>query len=911
MRPKKIHWILFFLLFLFAGSGLFAENPDLFNEELLKAFTYRNIGPFRNGSRIIDFAVPEIPQKAHLYTFYVASASGGLWKTTNNGTTFTPIFDNQSVISIGDVALAPTNPDIVWVGTGEGNNSRSAYWGDGVYKSTDGGKTWNNMGLKESHHIARIIVHPKNPDIVYVAALGHLYTFNQERGLFKTIDGGKTWNKILYINEKVGVTDVVMDPNEAGTLYAASYEKQRLPWNFIEGGPGTAIHKSTDAGETWQKLKNGLPTGTIGRIALAIYPKNPNIIYAHIENSNLRAPTEAEIKQARQRGIEPKERVIGGEVYRSNNAGENWKKMNSIDDDIGGKAPYYFGQIRVDPNNDQVIYVLSLWLNKSSDGGKTWRDEQGNMINAAPRSFGDNHALWIDPQNSTRMILGNDGGVHITYDGGKSWDFFDNLPLSQYYAIGVDMEDPYNIYGGLQDHYSWKGPINSWSGRVTLEDWVSVGGGDGMYNVVDPNDSRWLYNTSSFGNHYRVDQKLGIRKSIYPIREEGKDRYRFNWCCPVHISPHDSHTIYTGAQVLLRSKNQGNDWEEISPDLTLNDPIKVLGRGDAIGGRIEYCTIVTISESPIKSGIIWIGTDDGKVWVTQDHGASWDDRTKNISAAGAPESYWVSRVFSSNSKAGTAYVSKTGYRRDDFRPFLYKTKDYGKTWSSIASSLPNEPINVIVEDKKNPDLLFAGTEMGVYVSISGGDKWQRMRNNMPTNAVHDLLIHPRENDLVVATHGRGLFITNIMPLQEINADILAEDIHLFKIRPHTPRVVSTHGAAYHLYGHRHHSEPNEPNAIVIRYYLKEALNQKPKIKISDSSGRIIKTLAGPAKAGINQVLWDMHSPLTKEEITLRRTDPRRARRMPFRLEPPGEYSISLETDSKQLTQTAVIRERRE
>jgi photosystem II stability/assembly factor-like uncharacterized protein len=909
MGQKYFSWLLV-LLFSFCSSlGIFAESPERFNEDLLKVFTYRNIGPFRNGSRIVDFAVPEFPQEAHLYTFYVASASGGLWKTTNNGTTFIPIFDDQSVISIGDIALAPTDPDIIWVGTGEGNNSRSAYWGNGVYKSSDGGKTWTNMGLKESHHIARIIVHPKNPDIVYVAALGHLYSFNEERGLFKTVDGGKTWEKSLFINEKVGVTDVVINPESPDILYAVSYEKQRLPWNFIEGGPGTAIYKSLDAGETWTQLRSGLPTGMIGRIALAIYPKNPSIIYAHIENSNLRAPTEGEIKQARQRGLEPSKRVIGGEVYRSDDAGDNWEKMNSPDDDIGGKAPYYFGQIRVDPNNDQVIYVLSLWLNKSSDAGRTWRDEMRNMVNAAPRSFGDNHALWIDPQNSSRMILGNDGGVHITYDGGKSWDFYDNLPLSQYYAIGVDMEDPYNVYGGLQDHYSWKGPSNSWSGQVTLEDWVSIGGGDGMYNVVDPKDSRWLYNTSSFGNHYRVDQKLGFRKSIYPVREEGKDRYRFNWCCPVLISPHNSHTIYTGAQVLLRSKNQGDDWEEISPDLTLTDPIKILGRGDAIGGRIEYCTIVTISESPIKSGIIWVGTDDGKVWVTKDQGTSWNDLTKNISAAGAPENYWVSRVFSSNFKEGTAYVSKTGYRRDDFMPFLYKTTNYGVTWTPIVNNLPNESVNVIVEDHKNPNLLFIGTEMGVYVSINGGKRWVRMRNNMPTNAVHDILLHPRENDLLVATHGRGLFITNITPLQEMNENVLSEDIYLFKIRPHTPRVVSTFGGAYHLFGHRHHSEPNEPNAIVINYYLKENLDRKPEIKISDSSGRIIKSLDGAASAGINQVLWDMRSRLTQEEIALKRTDPRRARRMPVRLEPPGEYLVYFKAGDKQLTQKAIIRER--
>lgn len=877
----------------------FVNSQERFNEDLLKTFTYRNLGPFRSGGWIVDFAVPEYPQEAHLYTFYVASRNGGLWKTTNNGTTFEPIFDDQTVFSIGDIALAPSNPDIVWVGTGEAANARSSYWGDGVYKSTDGGKTWENMGLKDSHHIGRIVVHPKNPDVVYVAAMGHLYSFNEERGVFKTVDGGKTWEKVLYINERVGIIDVAMNRDNPDILYAAAYEKQRLPWHFEAGGPGSAIYKTIDAGETWAKLGEGLPGGKIGRIGLDIYRKNPDIVFAVVENVNKRPSTKEEVEQDRRRGIEPQERVFGGEVYRTDNAGRTWKKMNSIKDNVGGKAAYSFCQIRVDPNNDKNVYVTSICVASSNDSGKTWHD-----VNWPPRkmfktSFGDVRTLWIDPQNSNRIFMGSDGGVHISYDGGKTCDFYDNLPMAQYYAIGVDMEDPYNIYGGLQCHDSWKVPSNSWSGQITLEDLVTVGTGDGMYNVVDPNDSRWVYNTSQFGGHHRVDQKLGIRTYIQPRREEGRPPYRFNWCPPVNISPHNSEIIYAGTQVLLRSMHRGDNWQEISPDLTTNDAVKIAGKG-----HIQYCTITTISESPVTPGIIWVGTDDGKVWLTKDYGASWADLTQKIVLAGGPENYWVSRVFASNFKEGTAYISKTGYRRDDFRPFIYKTTDFGETWTAINGNLPNKPINVVYEDRKNPNLLFLGTDMGVYVTINEGKKWVYMRNNMPTIAVHDLLVHPRENDLVVGTYGRGLYIADITPLQELNDKVLDEDIHFFKVEPKVQRMTRSWGA-YHLYGDRHLAIPNESNNVVINYYLKNKAKEKAKITITDPYGKVFQTLRGSANAGINSVLWNMTRRMTREKIAQMRRS-----RDPFRrMVPPGEYVVTLEVGDNKLTCKAHITKR--
>ncbi len=899
MKNRKTHigLILIGILAACLVTQVQAENQDRFNEKLLKDFSFRNLGPYRAGSWVTDFAVPESPAKPHLYTFYVGTRNGGVWKTTNNGTTFEPIFDAQDKLSIGAVALAPTDPDIVWVGTGEVACARSSYSGDGVYKSTDEGKTWQHMGLRDSHHIAQIIVHPKNPDIVYVAAMGHLYTSNETRGVFKTADGGKTWQKVLYINEKVGVIDLVMNRSHPDVLYAAAYEKYRYPWHFEEGGPESGIYKTADGGKNWTRLMEGLPSGKIGRIGLDIYQKNPDILYAVVENANMRPPLEEEAEMDRGRGLEPQERMIGGEVYRTDDAGMSWRKMNDLKDNVGGKAAYSFNIIRIDPENDMNIFVTSICLANSTDGGMSWHD-----INWPPRRlfvsmFGDVRTLWIDPENSDRMILGSDGGVFLSYDGGKTCDHLYNIPLGEFYAIGVDMEDPYNIYGGLQDHDSWKGPSSAWSGQIMLEDWVTVGTGDGMYNQIDSENGRWVYNALQFGGHQRTDQKLGTRTNIQPRREEGKDLYRFNWCPPIRISPHNSQVIYTGTQMLMRSENRGNDWEEISPDLTLNDRVKIAGRG-----HIQYCTITTISESSVKAGIIWVGTDDGKVWFTRDTGKNWEEMSQKIHEAGGPEELWVSRVFASSHKAGTAYVTKTGYRRDDFRPFIFKTSDFGATWTSIASNLPDLPINVVFEDYKNPDLLFVGTDGGVFVSIDGGKNWVPFRNNMPSVPVHDLLIHPRENDLVVGTYGRGLFVTDIEPLQELSAEVLEKDVYFFEIEPKAQHVTRGWGN-YHLYGDRHLSTPNEPNAVTIHYYLKESTKDDVTILVMDSENKTIRRLESKKSAGLNRVLWNMRPSPPERQPGQRRFFGRGA------MVDPGEYTVILKIGDKKFTQKAVITKR--
>ncbi len=891
-------------LFVLVGLGLIIGTPnqgqDPFDEDLLKTFTFRNIGPFRVGARTSDIAVPDSPAEDHLYTFYLATWTGGLWKTTNNGTTFEPIFDGQSKLTIGDVTLAPSRPATVWVGTGDAFCSRSSYAGDGVYKSLDGGKTWENMGLRDSHHIARIVIHPKNADVVYVAAMGHLYSENEERGVFKTLDGGRNWEKAFYVDTKVGVIDLVMNPQNPDVLYAATYDKQRLPWRYINGGPESGIYKTTDAGKTWARLGGGLPTGRIGRIGLDIYLGNPEILYAVVENANSRPATEAEIEQDKARGRQPRDRMIGGEAYRTEDGGKTWTKMNSAKDDVSTKGPYYFSQIRVDPNDDENIFVTGVSLANSTDGGKTWHDLDWPPSRMFASMFGDVRTLWIDPQNSSRLILGSDAGVFISYDGGRTCDHRYNLPLTENYTVGVDMEEPYNIYAGLQDHEHWKGPsISAHDRGITLLDWVALGGGDGMFAQVDPHDSRWLYTTAQYGLHFRVDQKLGYRKSIMPVREGDKPPYRFIWCAPIHISPHNSHIIYAGAQVLLRSMDRGDRWMEISPDLSTNPEDKIFPSSEGgIPGGIPWFAISTISESPLTPGIIWVGTSDGKVQLTRDGGATWTDLTKPIAASGGREECYVSRVRASNFLEGTAYVTKNGYKLDEFRPFVYKTEDYGATWTSLNAGLPDEPVNVIFEDAKNPDLLFLGNDTGIFVSINGGKRWVKMNNNIPNVPIHDLLVHPRENDLILASYGRGLFITDITPLHEMNEQVLSEEIHLFSVRPKAQVVTRQFGANDYLFGDSHIVTPNESNEVTIYYYMKNGADGKAKITISDAYGEELATLEGDTDAGLHSVAWDMR------RRTPRQAEPFRTRRagLPHeRWVAPGEYLATLELGGKTLT----------
>ncbi len=895
-RYRKSYWSgMFFSAILAAGL---AGAQDRFNEGLLKSFTYRNLGPFRAGSWVTSIAVPTVPARDHLYTFYVGTRNGGVWKTVNAGTTFEPVFDDQPKLSIGDVAVAPTDANIVWVGTGEAYCARSSHAGDGVYKSTDAGKTWTNMGLRDSHHIARIVIHPKNPDIVYMAVMGHLFTPNAERGVFRTVDGGKTWERMLSVNDKIGAIDLVMSNANPSVLYAAMYDKVRLPWHYEIGGPESALYKTTDGGKTWSRLGGGLPTGRVGRIGIDMLQKDPNILYAVVENANPRLATPQEVEQDKLRNRPSPVRTNGNEVYRTDDAGKTWRKVNTGYEAALDKAPYSFNQLRLDQQDPNTVYITGQSLYSTNDGGKTWHGLTWPSDGVMPNAFGDWRCMWVDPQDPNRLIFGSDGGVNISYDRGKTSHHAYNIPLTEFYAVGIDMEDPYNIYGGLQDHDSWKGPSNGWSGDITLSDWVTVGGGDGMYNQVDPTDSRWLYNNREFGAMWRLDQKTGIQTAIQPQRAAGKEPLRFNWTPPIHLSPHNPSIVYVGAQVLFRSLDRGDHWEEMSPDLTTNDKSRQGG-----AGNITFCTIFSVSESPVRPGIIWVGADDGKVQVTRDGGATWTDRTSKIAAAGGPENFWVSRVLASPHEAGTAFVTKSGMRFDDFRPCIYKTTDYGETWTSIIGNLPHDKsINVVFQDRKNPNLLFVGTEQGVYVTIHGGATWLPLKNNMPWVKVTDLIVHPRESDIVVGTYGRGVWVTDITPLQEINDSVLAEDVYLFDVEPRTQRITGGIGN-YRLLGDSHLFTPNEPNAIVINYHLKDKAAGPAKLTVTDPYGRVLAEISGPGAAGLNAAQWNMRARPQAQQ------GPRAGGMGSGAMVDPGEYVVTLEVAGKKLTKKAVIRYR--
>jgi len=833
-----IHFIsVISLCFIYLAPGVLGQE---LTEDFLKHFRFREIGPTHHGGRVTSIAVVEQNPKI----FYIGTASGGLWKTLNNGITFKPIFDQEGSSSIGDVTVATSDPNIVWVGTGEANLRNSTYYGDGVYRSVDGGLTWDHMGLTESHHIGRILIHPKNPDIVYVAAQGHLYTENEERGVYKTINGGETWNKVLEVsveNRHIGATDMVMDPRDPQVLYATTFDRKRWAWSFRTAGPGSGIYKTSDGGITWQKLTNGLPKGMIGKIGLAINQKNPDIIYATIGNENSPGVSEKDRHRELFEGIPPSKPIIGSVVYRTDDGGENWEPTHPDGITVSDRQNYY-GQIRVDPNDGNHIYVMGEMVYESLDGGKSWKQ--------AFKFSDDHHDLWIDPNDSEHMILGNDHGVALTYDNGQNWNYINYLPLAQIYALGVDMDYPYNVYCGTQDNGSWRGPSTK-KGRfpIRFEDWEHIGGGDGFYSQVDPTNSRWLYNESQFGGITRVDQETGKRRRL---KYRKNPDIRFNWNAPILISPHNSNVIYHGANILLYSPFRGEEWHEISPDLSTNDPQKIHGIG-----AVQYCSITTLDESPVEQGVIWVGTDDGNVYLTRDSGRTWKKLNDFI-----PDNpgYWISRISASNHYSGTAFLTCTGFYRDDLKPYVYKTTDFGETWISIASNLPNEPINVIKEDQKNPNLLFVGTDKTVHVSINAGKNWARMNNNLPTCPVHDLVIHPRENDLVVGTHGRGIFITDITPLQELTPDVLSTDVFLFEIEPKVQWIIPHQTVV----NYQNFEGNNEAHGVIVNYYLKDTLREEIKISIFDGNNKI-NEIAGPKSRGINSVEWYMTKRIKRSE----------------------------------------------
>jgi len=773
--------------------------------------------------RVADVAVYE----PNPNIFYVASASGGLLKTTNNGNTWENVFNRETSVSIGDVAINPDDANIVWVGTGEANSRQSSSWGDGIYKSTDGGKTWKHMGLRESHHIGRIVVNPIDTDIVYVAALGHLWGPNAERGVFMTSDGGVTWKNVLSLNGDTGAVDLAMDPLNPKTLYAAMYQRRRTGWGFNGGGPGSGIFKTTDGGRTWRKLTNGLPQTDIGRIGLDIYRKNPNIVMARVENRE-------------------------GGVFRSEDKGETWVKMNSLN-----PRPMYFSQIRIDPNDDKRIYVGGVQLHISDDGGKTFRDD------GAPNVHLDHHAFWVDPLNSNHLIDGNDGGTWVSYDRAKSWEHLNNYAIGQFYSVAVDMQKPYFIYGGMQDNASWGGPsaVRRALG-IMNEDWFQMLACDGMYAVVDPKDDNLIYTNCQNGRAIRYDRKTGERKAIMPQILPGEEPLRWNWTAPLVVSTHDS-SLYTGANKVFRSTDHGQTWTAISQDLTTRTDrdaltiMEVRGKDIAIAkndGMSSFGNITALSESPRRQGVLYVGSDDGKIHVTRDGGRTWTDATARI--PNVPKLIYVSRVTASAYEDGRVYASFDGHRSDDMNPYVYVSNDFGQTWTSIRSNLPMGSVYVIKEDPKNRDLVYLGTEFGLFASLNRGENWVRWPS-LQTVAVYDLVIHPRDNDLILGTHGRSFQVfDDISPLQQMGASVLASDSRLFDIRPATQFIPNE---SSWFKGGRDFLGANPALGAYINYYLKAAVKEDVKITITDAAGKVVRELTGPKEAGLHRVLWDLRT----------------------------------------------------
>ena len=880
MRPPQV--LLWIVLLVSLSIGPIRNACSQAPELQFDAFWFRNLGAFRAGAWVGDIAVPENPGEKHKYTFYVVPRAGGVWKTINNGTTFECISDELGTSYIGDVEVSSSNPEIVWVGTGEDFNARSSYYGNGIWKSEDAGETWTLMGLEDSHHIAKIIIHPSRPEIVWVAVMGHLYSNNEQRGLFRTVDGGKNWEKVLYIDDTTGFIDMVINPENPDVLYTSSYQKVRTPWTYEPGGKKSRIYKTIDGGTTWKMLKVGLPKGDIGRIGIDIHRANPDILVAVIQNLNLKPGADPDAEVVFDEFTDHSfDNLIGGEAYRSTNAGESWKRINDPEEiDVSGKAAYSFNKIYIDPVDPDKIYIIGASQYYTLDGGKTWPIRREKELFRT--NFGDNRTFWIDPKEPRHMMLGSDGGIYETWDGGKSMNHYYQLPLGEIYMVEVDDAEPYNIYIGLQDHEVWKGPSNSWSGQISIKDWVIAGMWDGMHCKVDHTDNRWLYFTTQFGKHHRVDQSKGERVEITPRAPEGEDFYRYTWNTPVMLSPHNSKVIYTGGQKLLRSDDRGDTWEAISPDLTDNDKEKIAGTG-----HIMYCTITSISESPLEEGVIWAGTDDGHVHLTRDGGQTWQEYTDQLTDLGAPSKLWVSRIVTSNHDAGTAYVTKCGYRNDVFKPFVFKTSDYGKTWQSISSNLPDSPVNVIYEDLRNKDLLFVGNDIGVFVSLNGGQAWSPLKANMPEIVVRDLLVHPRENDLVVGTYGRAAWITDISPLQQFTGNIWDADIFLFNIesKPQINYSQQAYWGNYHMTGSNHLRTANEPNGLEIWYYFAKDSKKEGSLIIHDNRGNQVFESKIEARAGIHKVYWN-----TREAD-------------------PGSYKVSLYWNEKILEKEGVVKER--
>ena len=863
---------------------IYAQNStDLFSD-----LTFRNIGPSVAGGRIHDVEVmPGNPEM-----LFIASASGGIWKSINKGTTWKPVFDNEVISTFGDIAISKSNTNILYVGTGEQQNRQSSSWGNGVYKSTDQGETWSSIGLEQTYHISKVLIHPKNPNIVYAGALGNLWKGSEERGVYKTTNGGKTWKKILFLDDKTGIVDMVMDVNNPEIVYAATYQRMRKVWGFNGGGAGSGIYKTTNGGTNWSKLSQGLPSGDLGRIGLAASQNRSNILYATIEHS-------------KESGF-----------YRSANGGRSWKKINTLN-----PRPMYYSHIATDPKDDKVIYMLAVELYRSEDSGKTFY-----QLPTRPTYdvgvHSDHHSIFIDKSNSNHFFLAGDAGLHESWDYGKTYSRLNNIPIGQFYAMGVDMEVPYNVYGGMQDNHSWMGPsaTRHWLG-ILADNWKQVGFGDGMAQQPDP-ESDIVYNASQNGNIIRFDKRNGNMQGLRPIPAKGEEKYRFDWVTPIVLSQYSNKKVYLGGNRLFITRDGGISWQR-TEDLTKNinrDSLQIMGvLGADItlsknDGTSTFGEIISISESPIRKREVWVGTDDGNVQVTKDDGISWTEVSQNI--LGLPKNSYVSRVMASRKGRGHAYVTFDRHREGDWTPYVYKTEDYGQSWTAKNLGLPSGSINVIIEHPDNPDLLFIGTEHSIFMSMDSGSEWIKVTSNLPTTLYDDMLIHPRDKDLVIGTHGRSFWILDdIAPLAEWTKSN-NKYLHIFSMRDAT--------LFYYWKSTSYRSQeewvgPNPEYGALINYVINTDADSVT-ISIKQRNREIRKFKDRVEKGKLKRLVWDLkYDPPTyannandKEGLIIPKPEeilPKPAH--PLKMQgvdvSPGTFDITISTDDHSTTKKLVVK----
>ena len=946
-------------------------------DPLLKNFRLRNIGPASMGGRLHDIEVSE----SNPSVIYLGYAVGGIWKSENNGTSFSPVFDTYDVASFGDLAIHPTNPDIVYAGSGEANNRQTASFGGGMYKTVDGGKTWQLQGLRETQTIGRVVIDPRKPETVYAAVTGPLFGPSQERGVYKTTDGGRSWNKIKYIDENTGFTDIAIDRSNTNVLYAASYQRRRTHCCFNGGGPGSAIWKTTDGGRSWTKMTGrGLPAGTYGRIGLDVSRSSPGTVYAQIEAGLTGQATDPEAGRGgggggggggydacnnggpgggfpvggRAGGAPPTAPALNpatGGIFRSDNGGGTWRHVSNCN-----ARPMYFSQLRVDPQNVNALYVAGLPIAKSLDGGTTFATLNEAGGNGAPGHV-DVHAIWIDPRNPNHIMNGNDGGLDVSYDQGRTWTSLKTMVTALAYDVSADMRRPYWVCAGLQDNGSWCGPSSRRHANGILNsDWFNVGGGDGFFAGQDPSDYNIIYTESQNGNTNRLDLRTGRSGSVRPTappapppvdvpsaagaagagagggggRGGGRggnpnvvnagvgEQYRYNWNTPFQLSSHNSGVMWLGGNRLFRSYDRGETWiasADITKQFDRNtvDIMGVKGSQSMLSkndGLTQYSTIIAVSESPIKPGLVWVGTDDGSLQLTRDNMNTFTEVGKNLPGLPPGNFHWVSRVVASAFDSATAYVAVDGHRSNDLKPYIFVTRDFGRTFTSITNGLPAYGnVQVVTEDPKNRNLLFAGTEFGMYVSTNAGQSWQKFMNNFPTVRTDDILVHPRDGDLIVATHGRGIWIADdITALQQLTPAVLAADATLFDIRP-AVSWLNDRKLGQQVTGQQVYRGENALRGAYISYYLRSASSSDVHITITDVTGREIRALTGTKDAGINRVLWNL-LPNASGDAQGGRGGGGGGGGGGAESVPPGSYKVTVQVNGVTLTKTVQVLEDR-